>query len=72
LRREYHRRLAALFSGAAPPQIAPLLSTYKTIASATPKPAIDDVLLAKLQATQKFKDNEVLLWRVDPLHSMVT
>ena len=56
--KEYQRRLAALFSGAAPPQLTPLLNAYKTLALATPKPAIDDALLAKFRATQEFKDNE--------------
>jgi hypothetical protein len=53
---EYRRRLMAVFSARLPP----LLEAYKTLASATPKPTIDDALLQKLQATQEFKDHELV------------
>src|SRR5215211_465970 len=52
--KEYQRRLMAVFSSKLPV----LLEAYKIIASPTPKPPIDDALLAKLRATQEFKDHE--------------
>ena len=51
---EYRRRLMAVFS----PRLPALLEAYKTVASPIPKPPINDALLAKLQATQEFKDHE--------------
>ena len=54
--REYQRRLMAVFSARLPP----LQEAYKTLSAATPKPPIDDALLAKLQTTQAFKDHELV------------
>lgn len=51
---EYKRRLSAVLRD----QLQKLLGAYKTLASANPKPPINDALLAKLRATQEFKDNE--------------
>ena len=53
---EYARRLRGTF----PVKFPALLDTYKTLAAANPKPPIDDTLLAKLRATQAFKDNEIV------------
>lgn len=38
----------------------PCLEAYKGLASAVPKPKIDDALLEALRATQAFKDNEIV------------
>ena len=54
--REYQRRLLAVF----PTKLPALVAAYINLTSATPKPAIDDALLAQLRATQEFKDNEVV------------
>ena len=53
---EYARRLKGEF----PQKFPALLDAYKVLATASPKPPIDDVLLAKLRATQAFKDNEIV------------
>src|SRR5262245_31693176 len=53
---EYRRQLMAVFSARLPP----LLDAYKTLASVTPKPPIDDTLLQKLRTTQEFKDHELV------------
>ena len=53
---EYARRLRGTF----PEKLPLLLEAYKGLASVNPKPAIDDALLARLQATQAFKDSEVV------------
>jgi len=53
---EYRRQLMAVFSARLPP----LLEAYKILASATPKPPIDDTLLQKLRTTQEFKDHELV------------
>lgn len=53
---EYARRLR----GAYPEKFPPLLAAYKALASAQPKPPVDDTLLTTLRATQAFKDNEVV------------
>jgi hypothetical protein len=50
------RRLAGTF----PQEFPALLAAYKALTSVDPKPPIDDVLLAKLRATQTFKDNEIV------------
>ena len=52
--KEYQRRLMAVFSTRLPL----LRDAYKALASATPKPPIDDKLLEKLRAKQEFKDHE--------------
>jgi endonuclease YncB( thermonuclease family) len=52
--KEYQRRLMAVFSTRLPL----LQDAYKALASATPKPPIDDKLLEKLRAKQEFKDHE--------------
>lgn len=51
---EYIRRLKGTF----PVKFPALLDTYKTLAAATPKPPVDDALLASLRDTQVFKDSE--------------
>jgi len=51
---EYARRLRGTFQA----KFSALLEAYKTVATATPKPPIDDSLLGTLRATQAFKDNE--------------
>jgi hypothetical protein len=53
---EYARRLRGTF----PVKFPALLDAYKALAAANPKPPIDDTLLAKLRATQAFKDNEIV------------
>ena len=53
---EYARRLR----GAYPEKFPLLLAAYKALAMTQPKPPVDDVLLATLQATQAFKDNDVV------------
>jgi hypothetical protein len=53
---EYARRLKGTF----PQEFPALLEAYKALASVDPKPPIDDALLAKLRATQAFKDNEIV------------
>jgi hypothetical protein len=53
---EYARRLRGTF----PVKFPNLLDAYKTLASANPKPPIDDTLLASMRGTQAFKDNEVV------------
>lgn len=53
---EYERRLRGTF----PLKFAALLDAYKQLASATPKPPIDDTLLATLRAMQTFKVNEAV------------
>jgi len=51
--REYRLRLMAVFSSKLPV----LLEAYKTLAAATPKPPIDDALLASLKALPAFTEN---------------
>lgn len=53
---EYTRRLKGTF----PVKFPALLDAYKTLATAIPKPPVDDALLANLRGTQVFKDNEVV------------
>lgn len=53
---EYARRLKGEF----PQRFPALLDVYKALATASPKPSIDDVLLARLLATQVFTDNEIV------------
>lgn len=53
---EYARRLRGTFAL----KLSSLLEAYKGLASALPKPPIDDALLAALRSTQAFKDNEVV------------
>ena len=53
---EYARRLRGTYLA----KFAALLEAYKGLASAVPKPKIDDALLAALRATQAFKDNEMV------------
>jgi hypothetical protein len=53
---EYARRLKGTFSQEFPA----LLDAYKALATVQPKPPVDDVLLAKLRATQAFQDNEIV------------
>lgn len=53
---EYIRRLKGTF----PVKFPALLDAYKTLATAVPKPPVDDALLANLRGTQVFKDNEVV------------
>jgi hypothetical protein len=50
---EYARRLRAVLTG-----FPLLLDAYKTLASATPKPAVDDTLLAAFKVTPAFQKNE--------------
>lgn len=49
---EYARRLHGTFGE----KFQALLDAYKALAEATPKPSIDDTLLAKLRKTNAFKD----------------
>ena len=49
---EYARRLNGTF----PEKFPALLSAYKALASVTPKPPINDALLAELRKTPEFKD----------------
>jgi hypothetical protein len=51
---EYFRRLSAEF----PDGLAELVSAYQRLAEVSPRPAIDDALLAKLRAELAFKSNE--------------
>lgn len=51
---EYSRRLGAVLRDG----LTKLLGLYKSLASAVPKPALDDALLEKLRGQQDFKDNE--------------
>ena len=53
---EYLRRLTGEFPVALPK----LLLAYDGLASAAPKPAIDDVLLGKLEAEPEFADPDVV------------
>lgn len=53
---EYARRLKGTF----PQKFPALLDAYKALATANPKPPIDDVLLGALRATQAFTDNEIV------------
>ncbi len=53
---EYARRLRGTFAA----RFSALLDAYKTLATANPKPPINDALLDQLIATQAFKDNEVV------------
>ena len=53
---EYARRLKGEF----PQRFPALLDVYKALATASPKPPIDDVLLAKLLATPVFTANEIV------------
>ena len=53
---EYARRLRGTFGD----KFKALLDAYKALATAIPKPPVDDALLAKLRATQAFTDNEVV------------
>ncbi|TXL79493.1 hypothetical protein FHP25_05985 [Vineibacter terrae] len=52
--KEYQRRLMAVFSTRLPA----LQDAYKAIGSATPKPPINDALLAQLRATPEFAAHE--------------
>ncbi len=52
--KEYARRLHGTF----PEEFSALLDAYKVLATAGPKPPIDDTLLAKLRQTTVFKNNE--------------
>lgn len=53
---EYARRLRGTY----PQRLPFLLEAYKGLASAVPKPPVDDALLAALRATQAFKDHEIV------------
>lgn len=53
---EYARRLRGTF----PAKFQPLLDAYKALAAVSPKPPIDDALLAQLRATPAFTANEVV------------
>jgi hypothetical protein len=53
---EYLRRLMGEFSAPLPK----LLDAYQRLASASPKPAIDDALLGKLKAEPEFADPDVV------------
>ena len=53
---EYLRRLKGEF----PVPLPKLLAAYDRLASAIPKPAIDDVLLGKLKTEPEFADPDVL------------
>jgi hypothetical protein len=53
---EYARRIKGTFLQ----KFSTLLDAYKALAAVDPKPPIDDMLLAALQATQAFKDNELV------------
>jgi hypothetical protein len=53
---EYARRLRGTF----PVRFPALLEAYKNLATANLKPPIDDMLLAKLRATQTFTENEIV------------
>ena len=52
----YARQLRGVF----PTKFPALLEAYKALATANPKPPIDDVLLTALRGTQAFTDNEVV------------
>jgi len=54
---EYLRRLKGEF----PVGLQKLFDAYDRLASAVPKPAIDDVLLGKLKAEPEFADPQVVL-----------
>ena len=56
---EYQRRLLAVV----PEELKKLLAAYKLLASATPKPPINDALLSALQATPEFQDKKCSLPR---------
>ena len=72
---EYQRRLSGAFSPELDKLFNNLLVAYKTLAAATPKPAIDDALLATLQAKQEFTDAEfaakqiVNIWYFSQFHA---
>ena len=51
---------ARVLLGTYPVKFPALLDAYKALASALPKPALDDALLDKLKQTQAFKDNLVV------------
>jgi hypothetical protein len=53
---EYARRIRGVF----PEKFDSLIALYKKFASETPKPAIDDELLARLRREQVFRDTEVV------------
>lgn len=53
---EYARRLRGSF----PVKFPALLEGYRALATANPKPAVDDVLLAALRATAAFTNNEIV------------
>jgi hypothetical protein len=52
---ELYRRLLAAAFGA---KLAALLDAYKTLAAATPKPPVNDALLAIFKATPQFQDKD--------------
>ncbi|MCI0626941.1 MAG: hypothetical protein L0387_35725 [Acidobacteria bacterium] len=56
---EYARRLRGTF----PVDFPALLDAYKSLATANPKPPIDDTLLAKLRATPEFTANDAIVAR---------
>lgn len=72
---EYRRRLSGAFAPELDKLFANLLAAYKTLATVSPKPAIDDTLLAALQATQEFRDAEfvakqiVNIWYFSQFHA---
>lgn len=53
---EYARRLRGTF----PVKFPALLNAYKNLATADPKPPIDDTLLTRLRAAQAFTENEIV------------
>ena len=53
---EYARRLQGTF----PEKFPALLDAYKNLATANPKPPINDTLLAQLRATPAFTSNEIV------------
>lgn len=57
---EYARRLHGTF----PEKFPALLDAYKNLVTTTPKPPIDDALLAKLRATPAFTANEFVARQV--------
>jgi hypothetical protein len=72
---EYRHRLSGAFSSELDKLFNNLLSAYKTLADVTPKPPINDTLLAALQAKQEFKDAEftakqiVNIWYFSQFHA---
>ena len=59
LAHEYARRLHGTF----PEEFPALLDAYKSLATANPKPEIDDALLAKLRMTPAFKAKDAIVAR---------